>query len=403
MEFIVDNANQSHTPSSKTNLDGYWYDPGLLKTSVCESSITWLDGSKGELRYRGYAIDQLANEHSFQDVMYLLLKGELPNENESRSFKDLVKKSYKLPEEFEKTLALLPQKSHPMATLMALLASISCHCEHDASQLKNQNHREQAAMHLLAIMPTLAIASLKKYLNSDFHPCQETAVSSHSITEEMMGLTLANDHIYVQAIDKILTLHADHELNASTFTMRVTASTNSNPYACLQAAIAALWGPAHGGANEACLNMLTEISRTNDIDKYIAKVKDKNDPFKLMGFGHRVYKNYDPRAKIMRKICHEVIANTGQKSQLLDTAMQLEQIALSDPYFIERKLYPNIDFYSGITLKALNIPSQMYTVIFALARTIGWLSHWLEMHNNGPFKIFRPRQVYVGITERELA
>lgn len=402
MECLVDNAHQSHTSTVNIKKDGYLHDPGLLKTSVCNSSITWLDGNKGELRYRGYSIDELADQFNFQEVMYLLIHGELPNANELETLKNHLKHAFKLPKDIEKFFALIPDTSHPMATLMCLLSYVSCDTKHTANSVKLQSERMQAAMHILAIMPSLAIACLKKHKSQSININQETAICSHILTEELVGLTLAKDHIFVRAIDKILTLHADHELNASTFTMRVTASTHSNPYACLQAAIAALWGPAHGGANEACLRMLEEIGTTNRIPEYISRVKDKNDSFKLMGFGHRVYKNYDPRAKIMRQICHEVLAETGETSPLLDVAMKLEEIALSDSYFIERKLYPNVDFYSGVTLSALGIPSEMFTVLFALSRTTGWLSHWLEMHDRGPFKIFRPRQFYDGITERTL-
>ena len=399
MESSIDNSCQHHTSAINLAQQGFINDPGLLKTSVCNSSITWLDGEKGELRYRGYAIDQLANTKSFHEVMYLLINGELPDSTQLNEFQAQLQDSFHLPENFLKQLDLIPAGSHPMATVMALLNNVMCH--NDVADVNSTDAAKvSASMHMLAIMPSLAIAAQKKATAAPFTVEPETAISIHKLTEALVGSKLDPDHVFVTAIDKILTLHADHELNASTFTMRVVGSTNSNPYACLQAAIAALWGPAHGGANEACLKMLEEIGDKSNIDHYMAKAKDKNDSFKLMGFGHRVYKNYDPRAKIMQKICQDVLKESKCDSPLFELAQALEDRALNDPYCIERKLYPNVDFYSGITLSALGIPSSMFTVIFALARTSGWLSHWLEMHQRAPFKIFRPRQFYDGIKER---
>ena len=401
MERYEDNSGQMHTAISSVLKEGFINDPGLTKTSVCNSSITWLDGNAGELRYRGYAIDELASSFNFLEVMYLLLNSELGNASEIKNFQDELKTSAILPDNILEFARLIPNSSHPMATISTLLSFVCSNQHISNSMIKAKTDRIKSALHILAIMPILAVIAAQK-ANGINPESIDLNISNdiHALTEGLCQQKLPNDHIFVKAIDRILTLHADHELNASTFTMRVAASTNSNPYACLLAAISALWGPAHGGANEACLRMLSEINSVDNITKYIARAKDKNDSFKLMGFGHRVYKNYDPRAKIMQSICHEVLKESKTDNHLFAVAKELEATSLSDPYFIERKLYPNVDFYSGITLSAIGLPSSMFTVIFALARTTGWISHWLEMHERGGYKIFRPRQVYDGIKSR---
>ena len=402
MERLKDNSEHIHTSANILMNEGFINDPGLTKTSVCNSSITWLDGEVGELRYRGYAIDELASNYDFIDVMHLLIQGEIANTEQKQLFQKQLEENYSLANNINEIIRILPDNAHPMAIISMLLANACADKNINNSDVKQPDKRYAAAMHILSIMPKLAVIAAQKAQGLEIKFDKKFAVDSHSITEGILQKELAKDHIFVRAIDKILTLHADHELNASTFTMRVTASTNSNAYACILAAISALWGPAHGGANEACLKMLDEIGEPSNIPKYIAKAKDKNDPFKLMGFGHRVYKNYDPRAKIMQELCHEVLAVTGKNNDLLKVAQTLEETSLNDPYFIERKLYPNVDFYSGIILNAIGIPTSMFTVIFALARTTGWLSHWLEMHDRGGFKIFRPRQFYDGIKTRDL-
>lgn len=402
MERRVDHAGQIHSSARELISDGFVNDPGLTQTSVCNSSITWLNGLEGELRYRGYAINELASKHNFNEVMYLLLHGELPNSAELAQFKEKIKSSLTLSRNLIAISELMPATAHPMAVISTLLSNCCANQQITRSMLKSPEARYTAAMHILSVMPIYTIIAAQKLAGSNYQIHEDAVIDIHVLTEGLTQTKLPKDHVFVRAIDKILTLHADHELNASTFTMRVTASTNSNPYSCILSALSALWGPAHGGANEACLNMLQEIETVYNIPKFIERAKDKNDPFKLMGFGHRVYKNYDPRAKIMRELCHEVLDASQISSNLFAVAKELEQTSLNDPYFIERKLYPNVDFYSGIMLSAMGIPSSMFTAIFALARTTGWLSHWLEMHERAEYKIFRPRQFYDGIKERSL-
>lgn len=402
MEHLLDNAGQLHTSADLLIGNGFINNPGLTKTSVCNSSITWLDGAAGELRYRGYAIDELANKFNFNEITYILMHGEIANSTQIQNFVNDISANYSLPDNLDDLIKIIPETAHPMAIISMLLANSCSNKIINNSDIKSKEYRYAAAMHILSIMPKFAIIAAQKAQGYKINFLKEFAIDSHNLVEGLLQKKLPKDHIYVGAIDKILTLHADHELNASTFAMRVTASTNSNPYSCILAAISGLWGPAHGGANEACLNMLSEIATPENIPKYIARAKDKNDPFKLMGFGHRVYKNYDPRAKIMQKLCKDVLAVCGKDNSLLEIAQILEKTSVSDPYFIERKLYPNVDFYSGIILNAIGIPTSMFTVIFALARTSGWLSHWLEMHDRGSFKIFRPRQFYDGVKIRKI-
>jgi len=384
---------------SKLGTTGYFtHDPGFTSTSSCTSTITFIDGNKGILQYRGYSIDELAEKSNYLDVCYLLLNGSLPNKEQSEAFHKTITNHTMLHEQLVKFYLGFRRDSHPMAIMCGVIGALAAFY-HSAMDINNKKHREIAAFRLLSKMPTLAAMSYKYTLGQPFiYPKNELSYAGNFLY--MMFANPCEEYIVnpvlENAIDKIFILHADHEQNASTSTVRLAGSSGANPFACIAAGIASLWGPAHGGANEACLNMLLEIEHIDNIPKFVAKAKDKNDPFRLMGFGHRVYKNHDPRATVMRKICHEVLAELNQTDPLLDVAMELEKIALSDPYFIEKKLYPNIDFYSGIVLRAIGIPRSMFTVIFALARTIGWISHWQEMIEEPQLKIGRPRQLYTG-------
>ena len=384
---------------SKLGTTGYFtHDPGFTSTSSCTSTITFIDGNKGILQYRGYSIDELAEKSNYLDVCYLLLNGSLPNKEQSEAFHKTITNHTMLHEQLVKFYLGFRRDSHPMAIMCGVSGALAAFY-HSAMDINNKRHREIAAFRLLSKMPTLAAMSYKYTLGQPFiYPKNELSYAGNFLY--MMFANPCEEYIVnpvlENAIDKIFILHADHEQNASTSTVRLAGSSGANPFACIAAGIASLWGPAHGGANEACLNMLLEIEHIDNIPKFVAKAKDKNDPFRLMGFGHRVYKNHDPRATVMRKICHEVLAELNQTDPLLDVAMELEKIALSDPYFIEKKLYPNIDFYSGIVLRAIGIPRSMFTVIFALARTIGWISHWQEMIEEPQLKIGRPRQLYTG-------
>ena len=377
----------------------YTFDDGLGATASCESAITYIDGDKGELFYRGYPIADLAQKISFTQIIYLLCHGELPTDDEHTRFTASLKDQVTLPLSVINAVLALPTSSHPMSMLMTAVGALSG-LEFNPFNPSDKTMRDNAALSLLAKMPTLS-----------------ALVYRHSIGQAPIapkaGLNYIDNFIYMlfgkqdstlsKAMDIIFTLHADHEQNASTTTVRTAGSTGTHPYAAICAGIAALWGAAHGGANEAALNMLIEIGSPDRIEEYLAKAKDKNDPFRLMGFGHRIYKNYDPRAKIMQSICHEILNHTDAlNNDLFQLATQLETIALSDPYFIERSLYPNVDFYSGITQSAMGLPSNMFTVIFACARTSGWLAQWLEMMDDPKRKITRPRQVYIGKTQREL-
>lgn len=384
----------------------FCYDPGLTLTTACQSGITWLDGAKGRLLYRGYPIEQLAEHYCFTQVIYLLLFGELPSEAEHNAFTDQLSTFNPLPENTLKLVDSLPKHSHPMAILSSLAANLSVNYHHGENDYKNPDVQQEAVLRMIAQIPSMVALSNRhtQGLGLDAFNSQYgkyTEQFTYNVLAKSATDTPTKE--LVEALDKIFILHADHELNASTFTVRTAGSTGTNPYACLSAGLAALWGPAHGGANEACLNMLKAIGSTKNIATYIQRAKDKEDPFKLMGFGHRVYKNYDPRAKIMRQICHQTLDIMNQKDHpLFDLALELERVALEDPYFVDKKLYPNIDFYSGITLSAMGIPSELFTPIFALARTTGWLSHWLEMYQTKPFKITRPRQWYVGPSQRDV-
>ena len=378
---------------------GYFtYDPGFLATASCESEITYIDGDKGILQHRGYPIDQLAEESDYLEVCYLLLNGRLPSKTESKVFHDIVSSHTMLHEQLVKLYSGFRRDSHPMAIMCGVSGALAAFY-HDSLDISNEKHREIAAFRLISKMPTLAAMSYKYTQGQPFmYPRNNLSYAGNFL--HMMFANPCEDYevnpILESAMDKIFILHADHEQNASTSTVRLAGSSGANPFACIAAGIASLWGPAHGGANEACLDMLIEVGHVDNIPDFIARAKDKDDPFRLMGFGHRVYKNHDPRATVMRKTCHEVLNELKIDDPLLDVAMELERIALSDPYFIEKKLYPNVDFYSGIVLRAIGIPRSMFTVIFAIARTVGWISHWKEMIEQPGQKIGRPRQLYTG-------
>ena len=381
---------------------GFWtYDPGFMSTASTESKITFIDGDKGILLHRGYPIDQLADKAEYLEVAYALIHGELPNAEQKADVYEKVRKHSMVNDQLRRFFEGFRRDAHPMAIMVGVMGALSAFY-HNNLDVSKQDHREITAIRLIAKVPTIA-AMCYKYSNGQpfMYPRNDLNYAENFL--HMMFATPADvnykvNPILAKAMDKIFTLHADHEQNASTSTVRLAGSTGANPYACIAAGIAALWGPAHGGANEAVLKMLDEIGSVDNVDEFMEKVKRKE--VKLMGFGHRVYKNFDPRAKVMKETCDEVLGELGIKDPQLELAMRLEQIALSDPYFKERNLYPNVDFYSGIILKAIGIPTSMFTVIFALARTSGWISHWLEMHS-APYKIGRPRQLYTGYTQRD--
>ncbi len=383
--------------------NGYFtYDPGFMATSACESKITFIDGDKGVLLHRGYPIDQLAEQSDFLETCYLLLNGELPNAEQKSAFEKLITNHTMVHEQLQFFYRGFRRDAHPMAVMCGVVGALSAFY-HDSLDIDNPEHRHIAAIRLIAKMPTMAAMSYKYTMGQPFmYPRNDLSYSENFL--QMMFGTPCEEYkvnpVIAKAMDRIFVLHADHEQNASTSTVRLTGSTGANPYACIAAGIAALWGPSHGGANEAVLKMLDEIGDVSNLDAFIARVKDKNDSTKLMGFGHRVYKNFDPRAKVMKQTCDEVLSALGITDPQLELAMKLEEIALQDEYFVSRKLYPNVDFYSGIILKAIGIPTSMFTVIFALGRTPGWIAHWLEMHS-ASYKIGRPRQLYTGATKRD--
>jgi citrate synthase len=382
---------------------GYFtYDPGFMATAACESKITFIDGDKGILLHRGYPIDQLAEKSDYLETCYLLLNGQLPTAEEKSAFVKRINMHTMVHEQITFFYRGFRRDAHPMAIMCGVVGALSAFY-HDNLDINNPEHRRIAAIRLVAKIPTIAAMSYKYSVGQPFvYPDNKLDYAGNFL--KMMFAVPAEDYevnpVLARAMDRIFILHADHEQNASTSTVRLTGSTGANPYACIAAGIAALWGPAHGGANEAVLKMLDEIGDVKNLDKFLARAKDKNDSFKLMGFGHRVYKNFDPRAKVMKQTCDEVLAALGINDPQLELAMKLEEAARNDPYFVERKLYPNVDFYSGIILKAIGIPTSMFTVIFALARTVGWISHWLEMHS-APYKIGRPRQLYTGPAQRD--
>jgi len=382
----------------------FTYDPGFMSTASCESKITFINGEKGILLYRGYPIEQLAEKKDYLDVCYLLLNGELPNSKERTDFSSLINNHTMVHQQIYQFLNGFRRDAHPMAIMVGIVGALSAFY-HDSMDLNNQNDRYISAIRLIAKIPTLAAMTYKYSVGLPYMYPQNKMSYAENFLHMMFGVPAEEfvpNPTIVKAMDTIFMLHADHEQNASTSTVRLAGSTGANPFACISAGISALWGPAHGGANEACLNMLKEIGDVSKINHFIKRAKDKEDPFRLMGFGHRVYKSYDPRAKVMRETCHDVLQALGAKNEpLFKLAMELERIALEDDYFIEKKLYPNVDFYSGLTLSAIGIPSNMFTVIFALSRTVGWMSHWMEMTANHS-RIGRPRQLYTGEKEREV-
>jgi len=381
----------------------FTYDPGFMSTAACESQITYIDGANGVLLHRGYPIEQLAEHSDYLETCYLLLYGELPTPEQSEKFRNTVRRHTMVNAQLSNFFNGFRRDAHPMAVMCGVVGALSAFY-HDNMDFTKEEHREIAVFRLIAKMPTLAAMCYKYSMGQPFmYPRNDLDYAENFL--HMMFSTPCGDYkpspVISRAMDRIFLLHADHEQNASTSTVRLAGSSGANPFACIAAGIAALWGPAHGGANEAVLNMLEEIGDESRIEEFIARAKDKDDPFRLMGFGHRVYKNFDPRAKVMRETCDEVLRELGcEDDPLFRIARRLEKIALEDEYFVERKLYPNVDFYSGIILRAIGIPTSMFTVIFAMSRTIGWFAHWNEMVS-GPYKIGRPRQLYTGHTKRD--
>jgi len=386
---------------------GYFtYDPGFTSTASCSSKITFIDGDEGILLYRGYPIEQLAEKCDFLEVCYLLLNGELPNGSEMKDFVQTVSQHVMVHEQLTRFYSGFRRDAHPMAVLVGVVGALSAFY-HDVIDINSPEDRYKAAIRLIAKMPNIVAMSFRYTTGMPFIFPKRRLGYVENFMRMMMSDPcdeyVANP-VLLRALDRILILHADHEQNASTSTVRLAGSSGANPYACVAAGIACLWGAAHGGANEAVLNMLEEIGDFANIPEYVKKAKDKNDPFRLMGFGHRVYKNYDPRAKLMRQTCHEVLDELDlNDDRLFKLAMELERIALEDEYFVERKLYPNVDFYSGIVLRALGIPTEMFTAIFALARSVGWIAQWDEMISDPELKIGRPRQLYRGVPSRDVS
>ena len=381
----------------------FTYDPGFTSTANCVSRITYIDGDEGTLLYRGYPIDELSEGSNFVEVCYLLLHGELPTRAQYEEFEYTITNHTMVHEQMTRFFTGFRRDAHPMAIMVGTVGALSAFY-HDSTDINDQNQRMIASHRMIAKMPTIAAMAYKYSIGQPFiYPRNDLDYSSNFL--QMCFAVPCEpyrvDPILSRALDRIFILHADHEQNASTSTVRLAGSSGANPFACIAAGIACLWGPAHGGANEAALNMLEEIGSVDRIPEYVAKAKDKDDPFRLMGFGHRVYKNYDPRAKVMQQTCHEVLDLMGVKDEpLLQVAMELEKIALEDEYFIEKKLYPNIDFYSGITLRAMGFPVSMFTVLFAVARTVGWIAQWKEMIEDPEQRIGRPRQLYIGDNKR---
>jgi citrate synthase len=382
----------------------FTYDPGFTSTGSCQSKITYIDGDAGILEYRGYPIEQLAEHGDFLETCYLLLYGELPTKSQKADFDNRVIHHTMVHEQMARFFQGFRRDAHPMAVMVASVGALAAFY-HDSTDINDPTQRMIASMRMIAKIPTLAAMAFKYTIGQPFvYP-----KNSLSFAENFLNMCFAVpceeykiNPVLANALDKIFILHADHEQNASTSTVRIAGSSGANPFACIAAGIACLWGPAHGGANEAALAMLADIGTVDKIPDFIKRVKDKNSEVRLMGFGHRVYKNYDPRAKIMQKMCHAVLAETGHGDDpMLKVALELERIALSDQYFIDRKLYPNVDFYSGITLKAMGFPTSMFTVLFAVARTVGWISQWSEMIEDPQQKIGRPRQLYTGVTRRD--
>ncbi|AWN14638.1 citrate synthase [Salinisphaera sp. LB1] len=382
----------------------FTYDPAFTATCSCDSDITFIDGENGKLMYRGYSVEELAEKSSYLEVCYLLLNGELPTPDQMAAFRDSITHHTMLNESLVKFYDGFHYDAHPMAILTGITGSLSAFY-HDTTDIRDPEHRDIFAHRMIAKMPTIAAAAYKHSIGQPkIGPKNHLDYASNLL--RMMFAVPAEEYevdpVAAKALDILFILHADHEQNASTSTVRMAGSTGANPYAAISTGIAALWGPAHGGANEAVLNMLAEIGDASQVSKYLDKAKDKDDPFKLMGFGHRVYKNFDPRAKVIRSYCHEVLEHYNmQNNKLFELALELERVALEDDYFVERKLYPNVDFYSGIIYQALGIPINMFTPMFAIARTVGWAAHWSEMMADPNMRIARPRQVYTGYDLRD--
>ncbi|VAW70504.1 Citrate synthase (si) [hydrothermal vent metagenome] len=380
------------------------YDPGFVSTASCKSAITFIDGEKGILRYRGYPIEQLAANSNFLEVAYLLLYGELPDTKQLSNFENIIMRHTMIRETMRTFFDGFHYNAHPMAIMIGVTGSMSAFY-HDSLDIHDPVHREISAHRMIAKIPTIAAACYKHNVGEPImYPKNNLGYCDNLL--HMMFSTPCEEHVpnktAIEAMNLLFILHADHEQNASTSTVRLAGSSGANPFACIASGISSLWGPAHGGANEAVLSMLEEIGDVSNIQKYIDKAKDKNDSFRLMGFGHRVYRNFDPRATLIREMCHKVLKELADTNNpLLELAIQLEEVALKDEYFIERKLYPNVDYYSGIIYRALNIPSNMFTVMFAIARTVGWVAHWNEMISDPLQRIGRPRQLYVGATKRD--
>ncbi|MGO4915072.1 citrate synthase [Pseudogemmobacter sp. W21_MBD1_M6] len=382
----------------------FTYDPGFTSTAACDSTITYIDGDIGELLYRGYPIEQLADKSHYLEVCYLLLYGELPTPEEAEKFETLVTRHTMVHEQMHMFFRGFRRDAHPMATMVGVVGAMSAFY-HDSTDITDEYQREVASIRMIAKLPTIAAMAYKYSIGQPFvYPRNDLDYASNflrmcfSVPAEEYEV----DPILSRAMDRIFTLHADHEQNASTSTVRLAGSSGANPFACVAAGIACLWGPAHGGANQACLEMLREIGTVDRIPEFIARAKDKDDPFRLMGFGHRVYKNFDPRAKVMKESADEVLGLLGiENNETLKVAKELERIALEDPYFIDKKLYPNVDFYSGIILDAMGFPTSMFTPIFAMSRTVGWIAQWKEMIADPQLKIGRPRQLYMGDTARD--
>ncbi len=386
-----------------TETGAFTYDPGFTSTASCESSITFIDGEKGVLLYRGYPIDELAEQGSFLETCFLLLYGELPNKKQMDEFDKAITYHTMVHEQLTNFFRGFRRDAHPMAIMVGVVGALSAFY-HDSTDISDPHQRMIASRRMIAKMPTIAAMAFKYSIGQPFIYPRNNLDYAENFLNMCFGVP-AEDYkpsrTLARAMDRIFILHADHEQNASTSTVRLAGSSGANPFACVAAGIACLWGPAHGGANEAALNMLSEIGTVDRIPEYVQRAKDKDDPFRLMGFGHRVYKNYDPRARVMQQTCHEVLDELGiEDDPLLEVAMELEKIALNDEYFVEKKLYPNIDFYSGITLKALGFPTTMFTVLFALARTVGWIAQWEEMIEDPNQRIGRPRQIYTGEGKR---
>ena len=391
------------TLGAKTGL--FTYDPGFLSTAACKSNIAYIDGEKGVLLYRGYPIEQLAEHCNFLDVAYLLKHGELPNAEEKRNFVSIIKTHTMVHEQMAKFYQGFRRDAHPMAVMVGVVGALSAFY-HDAEDFSDAAHRNLSFNRIVAKLPTIVAMAYKYTIGEPFMYPRNDLGYTANFMYMMFGTPCEKyepNPVLVHALDTIFMLHADHEQNASTSTVRLAGSSGANPYACVSAGIGCLWGPSHGGANEACLKMLEEIGDVSRVPEYIARAKDKSDSFKLMGFGHRIYKNYDPRAVLMRGICRNVLKELGlENDRLFKLALELEKIALEDEYFIEKKLYPNVDFYSGIVQKAIGIPTSMFTCIFALARTVGWMVQWEEMIADPEYKIGRPRQLYTGAPARDV-